>query len=73
MMLDEDHVRIFFRVAQGLTYINAVINPLLYNILNSQYRKSFKEAFSCCWVRFKTDDESTATRSTVAIESLEHE
>ncbi|XP_077979210.1 galanin receptor 2b-like [Glandiceps talaboti] len=49
-------IQLFLRVSEILLYINASVNPLIYNIMSVQYRKAFKKAFGCI------DDKSSDDR-----------
>lgn len=42
-----------------LTYINSMINPLIYNIMNGRYRRASAEAFNCCPERKKSHLDQT--------------
>ncbi|XP_072046370.1 neuromedin-U receptor 2-like [Amphiura filiformis] len=47
-MIQDPHVEsIVYNICRMLVYLNSAINPIVYNVTNARYRRSFKDAFSC--------------------------
>jgi len=45
-------------------YINSAVNPLIYNFMSGKFRKEFKSAFLCCFVKEKFRGRTRASTNT---------
>ena len=52
----ESQYGIVVLVGRALLYLNSAINPLIYTIASSHYRKSFAEAFCCYQTQYKKSE-----------------
>ncbi|XP_038054942.1 neuropeptides capa receptor-like [Patiria miniata] len=65
-LLTPDQINTLVWVARIFTYINPVINPVIYNLTNKRYRTAFYEAFTCQALRKRQDETTGINEDTVS-------
>ncbi|XP_022084481.1 neuropeptides B/W receptor type 1-like [Acanthaster planci] len=65
-LLTPDQINTLVWVARIFTYINPVINPVIYNLTNQRYRTAFFEAFTCRAFRKRHEDSTALNEDTLS-------
>ncbi|XP_039750899.1 orexin receptor type 1-like [Pararge aegeria] len=64
-MEQNDVITCLALLSHVLCYANSAINPLIYNFMNSKYRREFRRAF-CCSTGLRHETSTTLTRLTTS-------
>ncbi|XP_072043088.1 growth hormone secretagogue receptor type 1-like [Amphiura filiformis] len=67
-LLTRDQSATLFWISTTLNYINASINPVIYNIVNPRYRRALVEAFGCCRVSQKEQEKTEHDRTSTCVQ-----